>query len=198
MLVAEAASAESSQLLQRTTTDPRQRCTLWIKGGQKNTDGKQLIHFPIICASYSAASQVTQPHLDWFLGAAVTCSAHGRCTSAAHRHHTGWMRGSRMGGAQLPRIGAEIHWKLPKTKPGPLHVFLPRRFKMERKVRHQLGLLCYGTSELPPNNLMKQNDSDLLPLRCSHSFHPKIRRASRADLFRWSRGHSHPRMLCLQ
>lgn len=103
-----------------------------------------------------------------------------------------------MGGTELPRINGETQWKLPTAKPGPLHVFLPHPFKMEGKVCHRLGPLCYGRSEISPNSLMKQNHSDPLPLQCTHSFHPKIRLESRADLFRCSRGPPHPRMLCLQ
>lgn len=192
MLAAVANSAESSQLLQHPTTDPRQSCTLRIKGGRK-----QLIHFPIICT----------PHRTTFSGPPATSgSVFGDCKdllctwicSCTVHYHPRWMRGSRMGGTQLPRISGDTHWKLPAAKPGPLHVFLPHWFKMEGKVCHRLGLLCYGRSEMSPNSLMKQNDSDPLPLQCTHSFHPKIRLECRADLFRSSRGPPHPRMLCLQ
>lgn len=85
-----------------------------------------------------------------------------------------------MGGTELPRISGETHRKLPTAKPGPLCVFLPHWFKMEGKECHGLGLLRYSRFEMSPNSLMKVNDSDPLPLQCTHSFHPKIRLGSRA------------------
>ena len=88
----------------------------------------------------------------------------------------------------------ETDWKLPTAKPGPLHVFLPHWIKA--RGGYATGPLCYCRFEMSPNSLMKQNDSDPLPLECSHSFHPKIRLESRADLFKCSRGPPQPRMLC--
>lgn len=77
MLAAVANSAESSQLLQRLSMDPRQSCTLQIKGGCKNlTESSSFIFQPFVLPN-ELPFQVPQPHLDRFLGVASTCSAHG-------------------------------------------------------------------------------------------------------------------------
>lgn len=187
MLVAAANSAERSQLLQRLTTDPRQSCTPRIKGGQKNmTESSSFIFQSFVLPTELPLS--TPPATS---GSVSGIFQHLLCTwtrSSTLHYHPGWMRGIRMGDIELPRISREMHWKLPKTKPGSLHFF-----KMERKECHQPGLLCYGRSEMSSNNVMKPNDGDPLTLQHTHSFHPK----ARAGLFRWSEGPSHARMLCL-
>lgn len=118
MLAAAADSAESSQLLRRLTSDSRQSCTLRIKGGGKK---KLTESSSAIFQSFVLPTELP------FSGPPVTSGwVFGGC-----KHLLGtWTRAStvryhRMGGTELPRISGETHWKLPTSKPGPLHVILP-------------------------------------------------------------------------
>lgn len=163
MLVAVANFAESSQLLHRLTTDPGQSCTLRIKGGQKNLRESR----SFIVQSFVLPTELPSrsPGHIWIR---FWCRRHLLCT---------WTRTSSFADTQDggEAAGWASHYSLAAScqQQNQDHdTFLPHWFKTERKVCHQLWLLCYGRFEMSPNNLMKQNDSDPLPLQCTQ-FPPK-------------------------
>lgn len=51
--------------------------------------------------------------------------------------------------------------------------------------------VCYSGLKRPPKDVMNWNGDDPWPWQCSHSFHPKIKLDSRAELFRDSKGCLH-------
>lgn len=131
---------------------------------QKKPERKQIIHFPIICTPHRTTFRVPRPHLDLFLvppPPALHMDTHIHSFADTED------------GGEAARWAAHYSLAASCQQQNQNHdAFLPHWFKTERKVCHQLWLLCYGRFEMSPNNLMKQNDGDPLPLQCTQ-FPPK-------------------------